>query len=344
MATTILAIETSCDETAAAVVTDGRYIRASIIASQVDLHAPYGGVFPEVASRAHVETIYPVIQQALATADTPLADLDAIAVTQGPGLAGSLLVGINAAQGLALASGKPLYPIHHLEGHIYAQWLTPAADQLAFPLLVLIVSGGHTELLLMTDHRTYTRLGGTLDDAVGEAFDKVGRLFGLPYPGGPHVERAAQSGDPTAFAFTRARLPERWDFSFSGLKTAVLYELHRRAPGWTPGQHPIPPNLPVADLAASFQAAAVEALVEKTARAAHTFHATSILITGGVSANQALRTAMAAATPLPVHTPPLALCGDNAAMIAAAAYRHLQAGLPPSPTFDVRPTWPLTLP
>jgi len=225
----ILGIETSCDETAAAVVADGRTILSNVVASQVDLHAQYGGVFPEAASRAHIETIYPVIRETMETAHLGWDDLDAIAVTRGPGLAGSLLVGVNTAKGLALGRGLPLLGINHLEAHLYAIWLTEAADKLEFPLLGLIVSGGHTELVLMTGHGAYQHLGRTIDDAAGEAFDKVGRLLGLPYPGGPSIQEAAQHGDPAAFRFPRAWLDASHDcdFSFSGLKTAVLRQAQK---------------------------------------------------------------------------------------------------------------------
>src|ERR1051325_803636 len=222
--TTILGIESSCDETAAAVVVDGRMILSNVIATQIDLHARYGGVFPELASRAHVEAISAVVDQAMADAGVPYNKLDAIAVTRGPGLVGSLLVGVNYAKGLAMATGKPLLGINHLEGHVYSLWLSEPHREIRFPVLLLIVSGGHTELLLMTDHGKYERLGGTLDDAAGEAFDKVGRMLGLPFPGGPNIERAAQMGNATAFKFPRSKRDESYDFSFSGLKTAVMRE------------------------------------------------------------------------------------------------------------------------
>ena len=223
----ILGIETSCDETAAAVVELGRVVYSSVISSQVDIHAQYGGVFPEVASRQHILMIYPVVEKALQEAHINLEELDGIAVTRGPGLAGSLVVGMNLAKGLALSSGLPLVGINHLEGHLYSAWVNPKRQEKMepepkFPLLALIVSGGHTELVLMTDHLSYRRLGGTLDDAAGEAFDKVARLLNLPYPGGPSIQDAAAYGDPEAFAFPRAWLEGTWDFSFSGLKTAVL--------------------------------------------------------------------------------------------------------------------------
>jgi N6-L-threonylcarbamoyladenine synthase len=329
--TRILALETSCDETAAAIVQDGRHILSNVVASQVDLHAQYGGVFPEVASRAHVETIVPVIKEAMQTAHVGWDDLDAVAVTYGPGLAGSLLVGVNTAKGIALGRGLPLIGVNHIEGHVYAHWLATetegAADpeQLAFPLLVLIVSGGHTELVLMRDHRQYERLGATLDDAAGEAFDKVGRLLGLPYPGGPAIEETARRGDPTRFTFPRAWLEGSDDFSFSGLKTAVLRVVQKYEDPQSDERTLW--SLPVPHLAAAFQEAVVDVLAEKATQAAAAHGATAILLSGGVSANQALRAEVSArAGVIPVFYPPIPLCTDNAAMIGAAAYRRFLAG------------------
>ena len=334
----ILAIESSCDETAAAVIQDGRALRSSVVASQMDIHARYGGVFPEVASRQHVLSIVPVVEQALASAQLGLADLDAIAVTQGPGLAGSLVVGLNMAKGLALGSGKPLIGVNHLEGHIYSAWVHPAADRAPaepkFPLLALLVSGGHTELNLMTAHLTYRRLGATLDDAAGEAFDKTARLLKLPYPGGPSVQKAAETGDPRAFAFPSARTAGPWDFSFSGLKTAVLREVRRLEAADRP--------LPVADLAASFQATVVETLLGKTLAAAREFGVTEIVVAGGVSANTALREAFLAQNEFRVNIPKFAYCTDNAAMIAAAGYFRYALGYRSALDIDVLPTWPLS--
>jgi N6-L-threonylcarbamoyladenine synthase len=313
-ASRILAIETSCDETAAAVVDNGRIILSNVIASQVDLHAKYGGIFPEVASRKHIEMIYPVVDQAMREAFIGFDDINCIAVTRGPGLVGSLLVGVNMAKGLALARNKPLLGINHIEGHISSLWLTEQAEEIEFPVLTLVVSGGHTELYLVLDHGRYQYLGGTLDDAAGEAFDKVGRLLGLPFPGGPAIDAAAEEGNPNAFHFPRAMMqPEHgYNFSFSGLKTAVLRQTKQYRPE----------HLPVRDLAASFQAAVVDMLVEKTIRAANDHRATAIHISGGVSANRALRAAMFKAAGMPVRVPPLELCTDNAAMIAAAAHHH----------------------
>lgn len=326
--TRILAIETSCDETAAAVIENGTRILSNIIASQTDLHAQYGGVFPEVASRKHIEVIYAVIAQAMQQAHIGFDDLDAIAVTEGPGLVGSLLVGVNMAKGLALARGKPLIGVNHIEGHIYSLWLTEMVDEIEFPLLTLVVSGGHTELYLMRGHGDYVHLGGTLDDAAGEAFDKVGRLLGLPFPGGPAIDKAAVSGNPAAYEFPRAVMDQEYgyDFSFSGLKTAVMRRTRRFEQG----------RLPVNDLAASFQAAVIEVLVTKTAQAAADHNVTAVHLTGGVSANRGLRQAMSE-LPIPVRYPPLILCTDNAAMIGAAAHWHFINGRFSPLTLDVTP-------
>ncbi|MBV6394857.1 MAG: tRNA N6-adenosine threonylcarbamoyltransferase [Anaerolineales bacterium] len=338
MTTLILAIETSCDETAAAVIENGRALVSSVVASQMEIHARYGGVYPEVASRQHVLSIVPVVEQALAQAHFTLQDMDAVAATRGPGLAGSLVVGLNAAKGLALGADLPLVGVNHLEGHIYSAWIhdagqtPPPAPQ--FPLLALLVSGGHTELNLMTDHLTYTRLGATLDDAAGEAFDKVARLLGLPYPGGPSVQKAAEEGDPTRFKFPRARLEGTWNFSFSGLKTAVLHETQKI--------HSSGKTLPVADFAASFQAAVVDALFTKTIAAAREFGAREIIVAGGVSANRALRETFKAQTDFPVHIPRLSLCTDNAAMIGAAGYFRYALGHIAEMDLDVQSTWPLS--
>lgn len=334
----ILAIETSCDETACAVLENGRALIWSTVASQMDIHARYGGVFPEVASRQHVLSIIPVVEETLAKANISLKDIDAVAVTRGPGLAGSLVVGMNMAKGLALGMNKPIVGVNHLEGHIYSSWIYKAGDDAPaepqFPLMALLVSGGHSELNLMTDHLTYKRLGSTRDDAAGEAFDKVARLLGLPYPGGPSVQRAAENGDPTRFKFPRARLDSPYDFSFSGLKTAVLYEVNNLKK--------INPTLPVEDLAASFQAAVVDVLFNKTLQAARDFNAKEILVAGGVSANRALREAFQAQNEFKVHIPAFSLCTDNAAMIAAAGYYRYALGHVSNLNMDVQPTWPLS--
>jgi N6-L-threonylcarbamoyladenine synthase len=332
-----MAIETSCDETACAVLEHGRALLSSTVASQMDIHARYGGVFPEIASRQHVLSIMPVVEEALAKSHLTLADIDALAVTRGPGLAGSLVVGLNAAKGLALGTGLPLVGVNHLEGHLYSAWVYNAGHaappETPLPLMVLLVSGGPTELDLMTDHLQYRRLGSTLDDAAGEAFDKVGRILNLSYPGGPAVQQAAEDGDPHRFNLPRAWLDGTWDFSFSGLKTAVLREAKAYQ---SQGR-----SIPVADMAASFQAAVVEVLFTKTMDAARDFNAKEILVAGGVSANQALRDAFDGQTEFPVHFPPLSLCTDNAAMIAAAGYRRLALGQPSSLDMDALPTWPL---
>ena len=322
----ILGIETSCDETAAAVVENGRRALSNVVASQIEVHAPYGGVVPEVASRQHILHILPVVSQALAQANTTLDELDAVAVTYGPGLAGSLLVGVNLAKALAFARDLPLYGINHLEGHIYAAWLQKEDPERVpgFPLLCLVVSGGHTELILMEGHGRYQLLGRTRDDAAGEAFDKAARILGLGYPGGPAIQRVAQGVKP------QERLPRAWmrgtlDFSFSGVKTALLHRAQSLGlPPGSPRQRAS--NAIVGDLAAAFQASVVEVLVAKTVEAARQTGARGIVMGGGVTANILLRERMSAASGgLPVLGPPPALCIDNAAMIAACAYFYRQS-------------------
>ena len=334
----ILAIETSCDETACAVLENGRALLSSTVASQMDIHARYGGVFPEVASRQHVLSIIPVVEEALHKSNLTLKDMDAIAVTRGPGLAGSLVVGMNMAKGLALGTSKPIIGVNHLEGHIYSSWIYNAGENVPaepqFPLMALLVSGGHTELNLMTDHLTYRRLGSTRDDAAGEAFDKVARLLGLSYPGGPSVQRAAEKGNPTRFKFPRSKLESPYDFSFSGLKTAVLYEVNDLKKKSV--------TLPVEDLAASFQAAVVDTLFTKTMQAARDFNAKEILVAGGVSANRPLRETFQSQSEFKVHIPTFSLCTDNAAMIAAAGYYRYALGHTSELGMDVQPTWPLS--
>lgn len=328
----ILAIETSCDETAAAVIVDGRQIVSNVVATQIELHRRFGGVFPEVASRQHVLSIQPVIEQALQEANVAhICELDAIAVTHGPGLAGSLLVGVNTAKGLAFASGLPLLPVNHLEGHIYSNWLVapgrpePVPDD-AFPAVILIVSGGHTELVLMEGHGRYRLLGSTLDDAAGEAFDKVARLLNLGFPGGPVIQRVAQGGNPQRFELPRPLLhheEHRFNFSFSGLKTAVLHlvrQLEQEGVDLTNADV-------IADLAATFQTAVADVLVHKTLDAAQAYGVRQVCICGGVSANAQLRAQAESACRsrgLPLYIPPLFLCTDNAAMIGAAAFYGLQ--------------------
>ncbi|MCU1430277.1 MAG: O-sialoglycoprotein endopeptidase [Actinomycetia bacterium] len=313
----VLGIETSCDETAAAVVDDGRDTLSSVVASQADLHARFGGVVPEIASRAHVELINDVIAQALVEAGVALGDLDAIAATHGPGLAGALLVGVSAAKALALVTGAPYVGVNHHEAHMYAAMLDDPA--LEPPMCTLVASGGHTLLVAMDGHGSYRVLGQTVDDAAGEAFDKVARFLGLGYPGGPAIDRVALEGDPTAIPFPRPMLADGLDFSFSGLKTAVVNYVRRN------------PDAEVADIAASFQAAVVDVLVTKLLRAAQETGMTTVVIGGGVAANSALRTRLldeADAAGLRVVVPPLALCTDNAAMIAAVAAYRLRADGP----------------
>ncbi|HEU5405024.1 MAG TPA: tRNA (adenosine(37)-N6)-threonylcarbamoyltransferase complex transferase subunit TsaD [Gaiellaceae bacterium] len=299
----ILGIETSCDETAAALVTDEGEIRSSVVSSQADLHARYGGVVPEVASRRHLELVTPVIREALAEADARLEDVDRIAVTQGPGLIGALLVGLAAAKAVAWSRRIPLVPVDHLDGHVASLYLQP--DPLEPPFLCLLASGGHTMLLDVHSHTERKLLGSTLDDAAGEAFDKGARLLGLGYPGGREIDRLAGDGDPTAYDFPVARVPGL-DFSFSGLKTALLYAVRELSEDELDAHR--------ADLAASYQRAIVRALVERVRDAAERANRDRIAIVGGVAANSALRAALPGAA-----AAPLALCTDNAAMIASAA-------------------------
>jgi len=303
----------------------------------MDIHSRYGGVFPEVASRQHVLSIVPVIEEALTASHLTLKDVDGLAVTRGPGLAGSLVVGVNAAKGLALGTGLPLIGVNHLEGHLYSAWVYKIGeaepDEPQFPLMVLLVSGGHTELDLMTGHLEYKRLGATLDDAAGEAFDKVARLLHLGYPGGPAIQEAAKDGDPHRFYLPRAWLEETWNFSFSGLKTAVLREVKRYQSQGKP--------VPIHHMAASFQAAVVDVLYNKAMNAAREFNAKEILVAGGVSANEALRGIFQSQSEFKVHVPRLSLCTDNAAMIGAAGYYRFAFGHTSPMNMDIQPTWPL---
>ena len=350
--TIILAIESSCDETAAAILRDGRGLLANVVASQIELHKQYGGVFPEMASRQHIMAITPVVRQALADAELGWDDIDAIACVYGPGLAGSLLVGLNAAKALAYARGLPLIGVNHLEAHIYANWL-PIDDAQQrpnppFPQICLIVSGGHTDLVLVRDHHDYTRLGGTVDDAAGEAFDKVARLLDLGYPGGPAIQAAAEQGDPSAFRLPRALRVGPYDFSFSGLKTAVLrvVQEHQRQNGKDVSKEqklahakldPADTSLAIADIAASFQAAVVDALVTKTAAAAQEFDAATVLLAGGVAANTLLRAEIVKRLDVPVRLPPIRFCTDNAAMVAMAGHYRYLGGLRDGLDLDVVP-------
>jgi len=351
----ILGVETSCDETAAAIVAGGREIIANVVASQVELHRQYGGVYPEMASREHVLHILPVISETLGRAGMEWSDLDAIAATHGPGLVGSLLVGVNTAKAIAWAKGLPLIGINHMEAHVYANWLLSSQDGLEeaeappsdpqFPLVCLIVSGGHTDLVWMTGHGEYRILGRTIDDAAGEAFDKVARLLGLGYPGGPAIQAKAEEGDPEAFDLPRAWLDGGYNFSFSGLKTAVLrivqqYEGKGKRPLRARARQMSSDGLskvPVADLAASFQAAVADVLVEKTRRAAEELHAKEVLLAGGVASNTLLRRRMRETVVVPVRCPPPALCTDNAAMVAAAGHFRYEAGERSGWELDVYP-------
>jgi len=336
---TVLGIETSCDETSAAVVVDGRTLLSNIVASQMEEHARFGGVIPELASRRHVEQLIPVLRQALTEANRGWQDLDAIAVTNRPGLLGALLVGTSAAKALAMALRLPVIPVHHIEAHLYANWITPPAPNNGgasggadYPAVALVVSGGHTDLFHLRDHGDYVLLGRTRDDAAGEAFDKCARLMGLGYPGGPSVQKAAVGGNPKAIAFPRALLPGTHEFSFSGLKTSVRYALQGE-------------NLPpLADIAASFQEAVVEVLTRKTLAAAQELGVPRVLLAGGVAANTRLRESLTAACTkagLELFYPPVALCTDNAAMIACAGYWYLQSGRTARLDFETRASEPL---
>ena len=327
----ILGIETSCDETAAAVVEDGAGILSNQIASQVEIHARYGGIVPEVASRQHILAIIPIIEQAMAEAKVNWNDLDGIAATMGPGLAGSLLVGANVAKAMALARGLPLIGVNHLEGHIYANWLNDRDSDVVplFPLVCLIVSGGHSDLVLMRGHGDYVVLGRTRDDAAGEAFDKAARILGLGYPGGPAIERAAEGGNDS-LGLPRAWLKGTNDFSFSGVKTALL----RLVEGGKISSS--------ADAAASFQVAVFDVLVAKTVAVAREHGVKQILLAGGVASNKLLRNRLAQDSPLPVLIPAPILCTDNAAMIAACGYYRLRAGKISDLDLDVVPGLKLT--
>ena len=315
----ILGIETSCDETAAAIVEDGRRLRSNVIASQAELHGRYGGIVPEIASRQHLEAILPVVQAALQEAGCSWSDLDAVAVTAGPGLVGALLVGVNAAKALAYARDLPLIAVNHLEAHLYANWIDEQGGSQAaprFPLLGLIVSGGHTDLVVMADHGQVRRLGRTLDDAAGEAFDKAARVLGLGFPGGPAIERVAAGAPRPSLRLPRAWLGESNDFSFSGLKTAVLHVAR--------GDRGPPPAID--ETAAAFQEAVVDVLTKKTARAARREEVRGILLSGGVAANGPLRRTLAERSPVPVFVASPPLCTDNGAMVAACAFYRFKAG------------------
>jgi N6-L-threonylcarbamoyladenine synthase len=364
----ILGIETSCDETAAAIVDDGSKLLSNVVSSQIDLHRQYGGVVPEIAARSHIEIINPVIEQAINEAGTNWDEIDAIAVTYGPGLSGSLLIGTLAARTLALTKQKPLYPVNHVLGHVFANFLMD--PQPSFPMLALIVSGGHTQFALFHSHLEYVLLGQTQDDAVGEAFDKVAKIIGLDYPGGPSIERASVNGNPDAYSFPKARMPKReirlpshwldhlspekaqaqsqdtpatadylvrgsYDFSFSGLKTAVLRRVQAECDkDFTFPSHELSGLLSESqrnDFAASFNRLAIETLVDKTKQAFDEFQPASVVIAGGVAASKELRRQLSEALPLELTYADFALCTDNAAMIAALGYYYAQAHPPVSP-------------
>ena len=388
----ILGIESSCDETAAAVVEDGKRLLSNVVNSQIDIHAEYGGVIPEIAARSHLEVINPIINKALADANCTWDDIDAIAVTYAPGLIGSLLIGTLAARTLAIIHNKPLYKIHHVEAHVYANFITeqgrgagtsaseyslrvaspargvrltrlnapvtasstdtpaPLAlpqNQPTFPLLALIVSGGHSQLVLFQNHGDYQLIGQTQDDAVGEAFDKVAKILGLPYPGGPSISKAAKLGDPHAFTLPIAKLQGKYDFSFSGLKTAVLRAVQREVgKDFTFPSHELPGLVDDKlrhNMAASFQFTAIKTLVDKTRQAYDDFQPASVVIAGGVAANQELRHQLSAALPLSIDYAPIQLCTDNAAMIAALGYYRAQIDQPTDPyDLEVQPSLSMT--
>jgi N6-L-threonylcarbamoyladenine synthase len=335
----VLGIETSCDETAAAIVTDAREIRANKVLSQLAEHAPYGGVVPEIAARSHLDHVDRLVREALIEAGAKLADMDAIAVTGGPGLIGGVIVGAVTAKTLAQVLGKPLINVNHLEAHALTCRLT---DDVPFPYLLLLVTGGHSQLVAVEGVGRYRVMGSTIDDAVGEAFDKTAKLLGLPYPGGPAVERAAKSGDASRFALPRPLLGKPGcDFSFSGLKTAVAQTVE--------GLGPAPSERDVADVAAAFQATAAEALARRTRNALETFaaafpRARKLVVAGGVAANGAIRNelaALAAEHGFDLVAPPPALCSDNAAMVAWAGIERMKLGLTDTLDFKARPRWPL---
>ena len=352
----ILGIESSCDETAAAVVEDGYRLLGNVVNSQIDIHKHYGGVVPEIAARSHIEAINPVIKEALEQAECSWDDIDAIAVTYAPGLIGSLLVGTLAARTLAITHNKPLYAVHHVEAHVYANFITEQKAPLAltlpknqpgFPMLALIVSGGHSQLVLFKDHGDYELLGQTQDDAVGEAFDKVAKIIGLPYPGGVSIDLAAERGDRKKYKLPKAKMSGKYDFSFSGLKTAVLRAVQAECgKSFDFPSHGLAELLNDAqrdDFAASFQTVAVDTLVDKAVLAFGDFQPKSIVIAGGVAACGELRKQLSLRIPIPIEYAPMKLCTDNAAMIATLGYYMAQKVTPSDPyNFEVVPSLSMT--
>ena len=336
----ILGIETSCDETAAAVIEDGRYIVSNVVATQVEMHAQYGGIVPEVASRQHMRTIIPVVDRALEQAGLELREIDGVAVTHGPGLAGALLVGVNTAKGMALSYDLPFIGVNHLEGHVYAAWLEEGVDpesRPGFPVLCLITSGGHTDLILMDGHGQYRLIGRTRDDAAGEAFDKAARVLGLGFPGGPEIQRVAEAAEGLEPDLPRPRIRNSLDFSFSGLKTAVLRRAELK--GLYPPPEPDGPNpAEVAEVASAFQEAIVDSMVTRTLDAMKQHKVKGVLLGGGVAANSLLRQEMTRRCPVEVIVPRPGLCTDNGAMIGAAAYFTLRQGAARQWDLDVIPS------
>ena len=337
----ILGIESSCDETAASVVQDGQHLLSNVVNSQIDIHQVYGGVVPEVAARSHLEVINPVVNQALKQANLTWGEIDAIAVTYAPGLLGSLLIGTLAGRTLAVIKNKPFYPVHHILAHVYANFVETTPPQ--FPFLALVVSGGHSQIMLFKSHTGYQIIGQTVDDAVGEAFDKVAKILGLPYPGGPAIAQASRLGNPLAYQFPKAKLQHAYDFSFSGLKTAVLRAVQKETG--------VDINFPSTslsallsdsqrhDFASSFQRVAIETLVDKLILASEEFQPASLVLAGGVAANQLLRQTLQDRLTLPLHFPPLEFCTDNAVMVASCAYYQAQHQPPADPfNLEVSPS------
>lgn len=343
----ILGIESSCDETAVGIVRNGNELLSNVVASSMDLHAKYGGVIPEIAARSHIEAIIPTIQQALDDAALTWDDIDGIAVTHGAGLGGSLLIGVLTARTLAIIKNKPLYCVNHVEAHLYVNFITkshlphiePRSTQPAFPILGIIVSGGHSQLVLFKDHFDYTLLGQTRDDAIGEAYDKVAKMLGIPYPGGYNVSVLAQQGDPSKYRLPKARMPGKYDFSFSGVKTAVL----RLAQELVGKDYSLPSfELPgllndeqKADIAASFAATACETITDKAVLACEEFRPASVIIGGGVAADRELRRQLAERLPVPIEYPSLKLCGDNGAMTAALGCFKAMRGAEPADPYSL---------